>query len=510
MGSIKATINVQNSTVSAGSGSDYLGIVGYSTAGPLGDFFAVNDTAALAATYGTGPLVMAAEVALRAGKRVALYREATPTFGYGAAATVTGNAGTLVAADVTYDATIKPSDRSFTTIKFGTSGTFGVAGITYQYARKYNPGVDAPGELVPGDYNGAEIALGTALFITTPDGQKINFATGKTVTANARVNNLEGLLPVVPQATTVAAIGRIATSAFRIRDLFVIDDVTNAKLLAFSAALDLLSVKGIRPTVYVQVAQATWTQAPAAWQTAVGTVVNSVTDPRIVPMSSEAEVTSLLTGRSSAMYPTILSMIDFVARCGAATDPRGVAKPQTLPGETVGKTADLAGQAIQRLRADVVPTPIGGWDDAAAGDVLSALRVGSLRFVAGFPGNYISDAPVLTSAAVAINNAAHARCVSVGYELAYKALITYAAQNYPTWPAGTPGGLGGCILPFAVDIINEGIETAILNSAGGIFNAVTFELDPSNSISDGQASGVLTLDLFNVIVQFTVTAVVRR
>lgn len=500
MASLKVSIALQNTIASFASGEELIGIVGSSTQGPTGDYTVVGNTTDLAAIFGSGPLVTAAEIALRAGRRVALWRDGGATLSYGAAATVVGNAGTAVAGDITYDAVTKPTDRSFTTIKITNGGTTGTAGITYQYARRYN----GPAGLVTGDYNGVDIALGTALTITLPDGVKVNIATGKTFTTGALISNIEGNLPTLQSTQITSAIARIGSYARPIRALFVVDDTTNAKLSAIATARAALLPLGKLPLIVAQVAQATNTTTPSAFLTSVTTAKGSVQDTHVAIVATEGEITTLLGGRV-AMWPAIAAFIDAVSRVSPSTDLRTVAKPGVLATTAITPSAssDVVGPVVSSISPQSPATPIGGWDDAAAGDVLSALSCGALRKVPGFAGTYISDHPVLQAANTALNNIARARVVTLAVELAYTAFFTWLAQNLPTDNQSR-------ILPFACDLIDQDISEQVTKAMNGAAQSVTFATNRSDAINDEQASGTLTIKLYNVIVQFTITAPITR
>lgn len=502
MSSLKVSIPVVAASVQ-GTSPDTIAILGYSDTGTTGDFTAVGDSTSLANLFGVGALVTVADPIVRAGGRLAVWRDAAAIQAYGSLPTLTAGGGTIVIGDITYDATVKPKDRSFMTIVFTVGGTIGTAGIKYKMLRSYNPTAD---EIAAA----TELSLGTATAITSPDGIKINLASTKTVTNTTVILNCEGKMPTVADAAITAMLARLETYPGDVFEVVIAAPLTNAQLALVKTSLDALAPKGRRPTVYCQVGAPAVGDVAATFLTAVQTAVTGIVDDRISPWASEANFVSAISGRTRCMYPVLVSAVAKLPTLSARGDFRSTALPPQAPGEALVSTADIAGTTLQRVNPATVQAPLGDWDDSR-NDALSALKVGALR---NLPGNgdssYISDAPVLSAAGSSIEQASHARVVSRAYAALFRVMFTIVGGIYPTYPAIPVTAQSGRILPYAVDRINRSVETYVSAAIAGMYNSLDFQFDNTNAISDGSGGGTLFLGLFNTLVTATVPIVVSR
>jgi hypothetical protein len=501
MSSLKVNIPVIAAKV-RGTSADTIAILGSSDTGTSGDFVAVGDTAALAA-FGVGSLVTIAEPVINAGGKLALWRDAAAVLSYGAAPTLVSGGGTILAGDITYDAIVKPKDRSFMTIVFTVGGTVGVAGIKYKMLRSYNPTAE---EIAAA----TELTLGTATFIASPDGIKINLAATKTVTATTTITNCEGKLPSVADATITAMLARLETYPGDTFEVVINAPLSNAQLALVKVGLDALASKGKRPTVYCVVGSPSVGDSAATFLTAVQTAVSGITDDRITPFASEAFFASAISGRSRCMYPVLISVAAKLPVTLPQTDLRSTELPPSAPGDSPIPSGLVSGPTLQKVSSATVQAPLGDWDDSR-NDALSALKVGSLR---NLPGNvqssYISDAPALSATGSAIEQVSHARVTSRAYSALFRVMFTLVGQIYPTYPAIPVTPESGRILPYVVDRLNHAVENYVANAIAGMANALSFSWDATNAISDGSGGGTLYLGLFNTLVTATVPIVVSR
>lgn len=502
MSSLKVTIPVVAAKVQ-GTAADSIAILGYSDTGTAGDLVAVGDTAALLTGFGVGPLATVGEAIINAGGKLAVWRDSAATLAYGALPTLTAGGGTIVIGDITYDATAKPKDRSFMSIYFTVGGAIGTAGIKYKMLRSYNPTAD---EIAAA----TELSLGTATSITSPDGIKINLASTKTVTNTTTIVNCEGKLPSVTDAAISGMIARLETYPGDVFEAVIAAPLTNAQLGVLKTALDALALRGRRPTVYCVVGSPSVGDAAATFLTAVQTAVAGIQDDRIVPVASEAPFTSAISGRSRCMYPVLPSIVAKLPTLAPQGDMRSTALPPAAPGDTPVPSNLVSGPTLQRVSSALVQAPLGDWDDSR-NDVLSALKVASLRNIPGdSQASYISDAPVLSATGSAIEQASHSRVVSRAYAAAFRVMFTLVGQIYPTYPAIPATADSGKLLPYAVDRLNSTAEKYIGNAIAGMYNSLDFQWDAANAISDGSGSGTLYLGLFNTLVTANVPIVVSR
>lgn len=493
MSLLNVSLEVQNSAVPTDA-SEYVAIVGYSTQGPTGDFVASGSLTEVEALFSKGPLVTLAEIALNAGKKVALWRESVAAEAYGTNPTIVDGGGSF--ATVTYDGSVKPWDRSFASVKFTVSGTIGTAGIKYKIARSYNPTAD--------DY-GPELELGTALFILTADGIKLDLTSGELVTATSEIRNAEGRLPTLADATITASLARVGTTPLVINDVILGDAVTSAKIALIKTALDALKVRGVQPTVIGALASPAVGVSAATYAAACAASVDGVDDYRICVTGSDAEFASAGSNRAKCMYPFVASFLEKVCRLKTQIDLRSPASPVTAAGQA--ETGAFSGPSIQSIHSATPINPIGGWDEVAAGSALSAVRVGAPRFIATYTGTFVADAPVLSQPGTAIQQLSHARVVSRVYRVLYHAVVSYLGQNYTTF---TTGPKAGQLVPYEIDRFQDNVTAYVVATLGGLFNDFKFKLTPGQVITTGTASGVFTLNLFNSLVQFNGTISATR
>jgi hypothetical protein len=496
MGLLEFYAQALNSTAAANT-DEYIGIVACSTTGPVGDFVTVTDIATLKATFGTGPAVVLAEPAINAGKAVAIWREPVPVLAYGSPATVVSGGGTLAAA--TYDASVKPTDRSFASVQFTAAGTIGTAGIKYKLARVLNP-TDA-------DYGAAEYDLGTALFILTPDNIRINLTTGQTVTALSRITNAEGRMPAVDDATVTAAIVRIGTSDLRIRNIIIGSEVTTgAKLTAFNTAAVALETRSRRPHLFACLPAATLAQTPAAWITATQAITSGIVADLVTVVATEATGSSPATDRTVLLYSVMVSVIDKLARTTRPTDLRCFASKAAKASEAAAPDG-VAGPTIQTITSPATNTPLGGWDDSR-GKALSNARVLSLRKInSDFLGTFIADAPTLSAPNTALQNVSHARVLSAVYQTACIAGMTYLGHYYETMVGAAQDGR---LVPAEVDAIQDGIKEYVDAAHSREYQSFAVTIDRTDSISDGALGGFITLTALRTLEKLTLPITFKR
>lgn len=489
---LDVNLTIENGTVIA-EGARAIGIVAASDVGTGGDFVYLTSLEAARTALGGGPALTACEAVFAAESApVAVYGDATATRAYGTAPVVVSNGGTLAGADVTYDATQKPSNRGHVSVRFTADGTIGTAGIKYQIATRYNP-TDA-------DY-GSEIDLGTATSITAGPGIKLNLAATKTVKVGTEIQNAEGLCPVVADATITAAITRAATHPARPEVVGVISPATSsATLAAMKAGRVAARALGRDLPVIGVVGAPTRTTTPAAFLASVSAVVAGFLDEGIAVFASEAETPSL------ALHTTALSALSAIARLPPTSDLRAPAAPAAVGGTGLPDAA-TSGPAWQSLRDAVTSSPLGSWDEGGnASSALSLLRVGALRSIAQFTGAFIADSPVLSASNTAIEQIDHARAVAAAYGAAYLSLFSVAGQKLRRF---TEGEKRGRLVPYAADQVESQVSRYV-DAVAPYFNGpATFQVDRTANVP-GRLSGVLSLPLLDSVVRVDVAVSASR
>lgn len=499
---IDVQLGIVNKAVASASGRAVL-VAGYSTSGPAQLPTLVASLDALTTTFGTGAAVEEAAFVINAGRPVLFWRDDTAALAYGAAPLTTGG-GTSVAS---YDATQKPADRCHFSVVITAAGTVGTAGVKYRTARNVNA-------VFPDDF-GVEQSLGTATFIQSPEGIKINLTVG-TVLLNQRID-AEGILPKMSTAKIDAALQSLKGLQTRVDLAYFASEVGATEIAQLTASLDTLKNFGLQPVPIAPLAAALRTDVTATWLAAVQAAVQASTDWRICVAAPEEPAVSLVSGRPKRLSSVTTSIVDKACRLRMAADLRSPVSPAVSPDSQTQRPDDTAGPTIQSLSDAPVLSPY-NWDERQSG-ALDANRICALNRIPGFTGTYIGSAPVLSLPGTAIRYLQDARVAAFTFEELRRALIGYAGRVYDTLPDEGPGKPAGRLAPYERTYIEENVGTymrALLGitpgASGAAKSAVAFTvtLDPTDSIADEKLAAQWSVTLLGTLAVFSGSIVVSK
>ncbi len=436
------------------------------------------------ATYGLGSLVEYGGYFMRnAGKPVVLINPTTTTV---------AGIGTLVPVFATGSVTASvvasgyPLDEYNIVVNVVNGGTVGTTGLTYTYS------------LDGGVTTSALNSLGTATTITPTLPNSGGASSGVTFTLGGTLAT--GSSWTVPTTRAAMSNADLTASLEALRvsrlpwDAVLVDGSASATTVStVDTWLAGLESVGIFKMAYLNTRHKTSPmptgESEAAYATALGTLISGSSSTRVNVSADGGSGPSALTGLVTAR-PTSLAVATRKMSFPVGVDPAFVANGP-IPGYQI---ADSNGNPL--------------WHDEAIYPGLDALRLTTLRTIAGQQGVYITNANLLSASGSDYVYDQHAAVMNAACTIAYGLLTNQLSRGVgKAAPDATTGKI--YILEKDAQAIEAVVSAAINQALKGQVNSASFQLSRTDDLSANSGAtvnGEVQIQALAYVKNFAITA----